>query len=118
MAGIYPVTNQEQLIKQTLLSTTFNSLFEQPTIITKGTITATTTPTTITHNAGGRVHVKIWGEQISGEITVPVLVSGYTSYHTRYAAVPNILYYQTDNTLVIYTDISSATVYYRIYRIW
>lgn len=108
----------EQKRKATLEGTTFNSLFEQPTIITKGTLTATTTPQTITHNAGGRVHVKLWAVQLSGEITIPVLVSGYTSYHSRYASVPNVLYYQTDNTLVVYTDISTALVYYRIYRIW
>lgn len=108
---------EEQARKNTLEGTRFNSLFKQAKLQTKGTLTATTTPTTITHDVGGIPYVRIWGEQLSGEITVPVLVSGYTSYHTRYAAAPNILFYITASSVVIYTDIGSATVYYRIYKI-
>lgn len=107
----------EQNIKRTLTGTSFNSLFMQPKIAFKGTITATTTVTTITHNLGYIPYVRIWATQLSGEITVPVLVSGYTAYHSRYAGVPNALFYVTSTTLVIYTDIGSCTVRYRIYKV-
>jgi hypothetical protein len=103
--------------KRTLAGSSYTSLFSQPKIFMNGTITATTTPTTITHNLGYKPYFKLWAEQLTGEITIPVLVSAYTSYHSRYIAVPNVLYYATDTTLVIYTDTGTALTYYRIYTI-
>lgn len=108
---------EEQRRKNTLTGTAFNSLFMQPKVLLKGSITATTTPTVIPHGQTSAPHVRIWARQLTGENTVPVLVSGYTGYHSRYTTSPNALFYVDDTNLTIYTDVGSCTVYYRIYQI-
>ena len=104
-------------IKETLWDSQFNTLFVQPKIAFKGDFTATTTATTITHDLGYIPHVQIWAEQLSGEITVPILISGYTSYHSRYLSSPNLLWYVTGTTLVCTASSGSLKTYYRIYTI-
>lgn len=104
-------------IKETLWDSQFNTLFVQPKIALKGDFTATTTATTITHDLGYIPHVQIWAEQLSGEITVPILISGYTSYHSRYLSSPNLLWYVTSTTLVCTASSGSLKTYYRIYTI-
>lgn len=107
----------EQIRKNTLTNTSFNSLFSQMKILKKGSITASTTPTVIPHGYSGIPYVRIWAEQISGEIDVPVLVAAYTAYHSRYSSVPNVLYYIDSTNVTIYTSSSTATVWYRIYAL-
>ena len=104
-------------IRETLSGTQFSTLFVQPKIAFKGDFTATTTATTVTHDLGYIPYVQVWAEQLSGEITVPVLVSGYTSYHSRYLAVPNLLWYVTSSTVVFTTSAGTLKTYYRIYTI-
>lgn len=108
---------EEQNLKKTLSKTTYNSMFTQPKVLFTGQFNATTTATTITHNLGKIPYVRLWAEQLTGEITVPVLVSNFTSYHSRYLTVPNVLYYLTNNSLVINTSTSTCKVTYRIYDI-
>ena len=104
-------------IRETLSSSQFNTLFIQPKIAFKGELTATTTATTITHDLGYIPYVQVWVEQLTGEITVPLLISGYTSYHSRYLSSPNLLWYATTTTVVFTTDIGTLKTYYRIYTI-
>lgn len=104
-------------IRETLAGSQFNSLFIQPKIFMKGELTATTTATTITHDLGYIPYVQVWAEQLTGEITVPLLISGYTSYHSRYLSSPNLLWYATTTTVVFTTDIGPLKTYYRIYTI-
>lgn len=105
-------------IRETLGSSQFNTLFIQPKIAFKGELTATTTATTVTHNLGYIPYVQVWAEQLTGEITVPVLISGYTSYHSRYLYSPNLLWYATTTTVVFTTFyLGTLKTYYRIYTI-
>lgn len=104
-------------IRETLDGTQFNTLFVQPKIAFKGELTATTTATTVTHNLGYIPYVQVWAEQLTGEITIPILISGYTSYHSRYLASPNLLWYVTSSSLVLEASSGSLKVYYRIYTI-
>ena len=104
-------------IRETLANSQFNTLFIQPKIAFKGDFTASTTATTITHDLGYIPYVQVWVEQLTGEITVPVLVSGYTSYHSRYLYSPDLLWYATTTTVVFTTYIGTLKTYYRIYTI-
>jgi hypothetical protein len=104
-------------IRETLWDSQFNTLFIQPKIAFKGDMTVTTSATTVTHDLGYIPHVQVWAEQLSGEITVPILISGYTSYHSRYLSSPNLLWYVTSSTVVFQASSGSLKTYYRIYTI-
>lgn len=65
---------------------------------------------------------RVWAIQQTGEITVPVVVSAGSIYHSRYlsyATAPSILWHLTDDYLVFeqFVLAASTTVYYRIYQI-
>jgi len=90
-------------------------------IVKAGEATITnTTGLTINHGLDGFIPmVKVHAEQLSGEITIPVLVASFTTYHSRYFTVPNFSYYVTPTT-VVFEPLSYGTtlkIYYRIYAL-
>lgn len=87
-----------------------------------GEVTVTnTTGATIPHGVDGYIPmVKLWAEQITGEITQPVLVASFTAYHSRYNTVAQSTdWYLTATDLVIppLSYGTSLKIYYRIYAL-
>lgn len=69
----------------------------------------------VAHNLGYVPYVRVWNEQISGEVSLPVVVSAATTYHDDFATAAQLDSMSISSTQLSMTTSASLLVYWRIY---